>query len=366
MIWKPPHGSSPKNIRSTASVRGVEAEVPRRVLGVRRGEERRPGGVGLRRRGCRPPPPRGIAFHGRQKSKWYLSFQQLIAASAPRSGSASRAGGRCRRASRPFRATRSRATSFQLRTGAALPPHGDVRLVGRADRAVRPGRALLTSLKSSAHCGAGERRRPAVRNCEELCMRNGFTPPTHGVGSRIGCRRRLMSGCQCPASEFGTHCDGPNRPSPSRARRSSRRPPRARRRSPAVLNGPSGIAPSEAAYVEWRACSESRLSGPGMGLSGHGRDDVVRARRRPRLRQRRPSRRFAPEAPLEQVRPVLLRLDRVDRVVHGALHHAHVDPKGRWGTAVRSRNRGRASSPRPGSSEPPHCRRSPLVVWPMR
>jgi hypothetical protein len=45
-----------------------------------------------------------------------------------------------------------------------------------------------------------------VRNCEELDMRKGFTPPTHGVGSRIGCPvAGLTSGCQCPGAEFGTH-----------------------------------------------------------------------------------------------------------------------------------------------------------------
>ena len=36
---------------------------------------------------------------------------------------------------------------------------------------------------------------------------------------------------------------------------------------------------------------------------------------------------------------MLLRPDRVDRVVHGALHHAHVDRERRWGAAVRPRNR---------------------------
>ena len=43
-------------------------------------------------------------------------------------------------------------------------------------------------------------------------MRNGFTPPTHGVGSRaVG----VMSGCQCPRPELASHWDGPNRPSPT-------------------------------------------------------------------------------------------------------------------------------------------------------
>src|SRR4029078_2152676 len=58
-----------------------------------------------------------IAFHGRQKSKWYLSFQQLmIASAAPRFSSASSLA--LSAASRSFRAMSCRATSFQLRPGA--------------------------------------------------------------------------------------------------------------------------------------------------------------------------------------------------------------------------------------------------------
>jgi hypothetical protein len=60
---------------------------------------------------------RRTAFHGRQKSKWYLSFQQLIAASAAlrfciaNSLAASAA-------STSFRVMSWRATSFQLSVGA--------------------------------------------------------------------------------------------------------------------------------------------------------------------------------------------------------------------------------------------------------
>src|SRR5207248_1918128 len=41
-------------------------------------------------------------------------------------------------------------------------------------------------------------------------------------------------------------------------------------------------------------------------------------------------------APVEKIRAMLLRPDRVDRVVHGSLHHAHIDRERRWGAAVRS------------------------------
>ena len=58
-----------------------------------------------------------IAWNGRQKSKWYLSFQQLIAASAPLRFCSARSLA-LSAASRSFRAMSCRATSFQLRTGA--------------------------------------------------------------------------------------------------------------------------------------------------------------------------------------------------------------------------------------------------------
>src|SRR5688572_9185001 len=48
---------------------------------------------------------------------------------------------------------------------------------------------------------------------------------------------------------------------------------------------------------------------------------------------------FAPVR-LEQIWPMLLWPDCVDRVVHGALHHTHVDLECRRRTAVRPRNRG--------------------------
>ena len=71
------------------------------------------------------------------------------------------------------------------------------------------------------------------------------------------------SGCQCPGAGFGTHCDGPNRPSPSRAAiiASAAAFPAA---TPLVLNGESGIALSEAAYCEASDCSTLALVGNGM------------------------------------------------------------------------------------------------------
>ena len=72
--------------------------------------------IGVRRRVAVLRRP-GIAFHGRQKSKWYLSFQQLIEESAPPMFCIAKSLA-LSAASRPFRAMSCRATSFQLRTGA--------------------------------------------------------------------------------------------------------------------------------------------------------------------------------------------------------------------------------------------------------
>ena len=93
---------------------------------------------------------RGIAFHGRQKSKWYLSFQQLIDASAPLRFSSARSLA-LSAASRPVRVMSCRATSFQLKTG-ALCHHLALYVCSsvRVEPVALP--RLLTSLNSSAHC----------------------------------------------------------------------------------------------------------------------------------------------------------------------------------------------------------------------
>src|SRR5262245_22012065 len=123
--------------------------------------------------------------------------------------------------------------------------------------------SALTSLKSSAHAALVSACGPSVRNCEELRIRNGRTPPTHGVGSSIGVPSGLCSGCQCPGSELGTHCDGPNRPSFCREAiiASAAASPAA---MPEVLDCVSGIPASEAAYsVASESCRLARF-GNGM------------------------------------------------------------------------------------------------------
>ena len=87
-----------------------------------------------------------IAFHGRQKSKWYLSFQQLIAASA---------------ATQVLQREESRGVGgvevvpgdelpgdfVPTQTGCALPPLGDVRLVAvRVSFRVEPVSAEVLDL----------------------------------------------------------------------------------------------------------------------------------------------------------------------------------------------------------------------------
>src|SRR5207248_7547069 len=98
--------------------------------------------------------------------------------------------------------------------------------------------SALTSLKSAAQAALVGACGPSVRNCDELSIRNGRTPPTQGVGSSICVSSGFSSGCQCPALSFGFHGDGPKRPSPSRATiiASAAASPAA---TPSVLNGPS-------------------------------------------------------------------------------------------------------------------------------
>src|SRR5687767_4008587 len=95
-------------------------------------------------------------------------------------------------------------------------------------------------------------------------MRNGFTLPIHGFGSRIGCPvAGLMLGCQCPGAEFDTHWEGPNRPSPCLAAiiASAAAFPAA---TPWALDGESGTAPSDEACCDARACSTLSLLGKAM------------------------------------------------------------------------------------------------------
>jgi hypothetical protein len=121
----------------------------------------------------------------------------------------------------------------------------------------------FTSLKSFAHARLRSACGPSVRNCEALFSRNGRTPPTHGVGSSIGVPSGFNSGCQCPGSSFGTHGEGPKRPSPRRAAiiAFAAASPAA---IPAVLNGVSAIAASAAAYSVSSVCNKLALFGNGM------------------------------------------------------------------------------------------------------
>ena len=195
-----------------------------------------------------------MAFHGRQKSKWYLSFQQLIAASAPLMFCSARSLA-LSAASMSVRVMSCRATSFQLNTG-ALCHHLATYVCWsvRVEPVALP--RALTSLNSVAHCALSSAGGGAERNCEELWMRNGRTSPAHGVGSSSGAPVGPRSGCQCPGAELGTHADGPNRPSPSRASSiaAAAACPIA---TPCFLNEPLSTEPSEAVYAD-----DSELSNP--------------------------------------------------------------------------------------------------------
>ena len=108
-------------------------------------------------------------------------------------------------------------------------------------------------------------------------MRKGSTPPTQGVGSSIGSMvAGFTSGYQCPGAEFGTHCEGPKRPSPSRAAviASAAASPAS---IPWLLKGDSSIAASEAAYCPASVCKTVALVGKGM-LAGTPETMLVRTR----------------------------------------------------------------------------------------
>src|SRR5512133_686743 len=79
VMWKLP-GASPKNCRSTATCTESRQLCPETHSGY--GAVMSAAHVGsVVVAGFPSSNGLVIAFHGRQKSKWYLSFQQLIAAS---------------------------------------------------------------------------------------------------------------------------------------------------------------------------------------------------------------------------------------------------------------------------------------------
>src|SRR3954447_70461 len=76
VIWKLP-GTSPKNRRKTVTCAASRQLCPETHSGygaAMSGAQLASGSVAS----FPSSEARGIAFHGRQKSKWYLSFQQLM------------------------------------------------------------------------------------------------------------------------------------------------------------------------------------------------------------------------------------------------------------------------------------------------
>ena len=222
---------------------------------------------------------------------------------------------------RSGRRTRSRATAFHV--GRTLLCQQSAIWVCSGVRAVlftEP--SALTSLKSSRPCGTGERL--GDRRCgtaTELSIRNGRTSPTHGVGSSICVPSGFSSGCQCPGSEFGTHGDGPKRPSPA-VRRSSRRRRRSPRRSRALAAG-CPVSPQATSRTPSPAPSKSARPVRERTARRHRRDDVGEDAVR-RGRGRGVLRGLRGESGSEEIR-AMRAFDGVDGVVDGALAHRHVD-----------------------------------------
>src|SRR5262249_25564626 len=118
------------------------------------------------------------------------------------------------RASKPSLLASWVPTSFQLIIG--LLCHQRAKYVWSGVRTLGGAVAepfAFTSLTSAAYAELSSGSGSTLRNCDRLWRRNGLTPPTHGVGSRIGLPLASRKGDQCPGLAFGTHCDGPNRPS---------------------------------------------------------------------------------------------------------------------------------------------------------
>src|SRR5215208_3810627 len=205
-----------------------------------------------------------IAFHGRQKSQKYLSFQQLIAESAAaRFIIASRRALPAMSIERP--SMRSEATSFQSTAGPPVLCQNRVLCVCVGVRtALVAEPSIVTSFRSAAYAALPSAFGPAVRNCEELCSMNGRTRPTHGVGSSSG--RNVVgsiSGCQYPGPVSCVHWDGPKRPSFIRAAiiASAAAFPAL---MPILLNGLSGIAAFAVLYCVVSPANRLALFGNGM------------------------------------------------------------------------------------------------------
>src|SRR3954471_15511214 len=120
----------------------------------------------------------------------------------------------------------------------------------------------LTSLNSVAHCALLSAGGATLRNCDELCMKNGFTAPTHGVGSRaVG-----VSGTHFPTPVLPSHWDGPKRPSPT-LESSMALAAACPIEMPWLLEAPSPMAASEVSRSLARAVSSAARPANGA-LSG--------------------------------------------------------------------------------------------------
>ena len=144
------------------------------------------------------------------------------------------------------------------------------------------------------------------------------------------------TGSQYPGFAFGTHWDGPNLPSSCLASIMA---------CAAAVPGDSHILERRVGYRVLRGLvlrRERREHGFPRGerdALGNGLDDVLQNQVRG-CRDGRFIGCSVAEPSLQKVRPVVLRRDRVDRVVHGPLDHSHVDLSGRRCSACRPGKRG--------------------------
>ena len=153
-------------------------------------------------------------------------------------------------------------------------------------------------------------------------MRNGSTPPTHGVGSRIGCPvAGSMSGCPVSRARRSAPTETARTGHRPASPRSSPRAAAAPRRSPAL--GRRVRYRGERVGVLRRRATPAGSPWSDAGCSGTVETMFVRIRYAA-VATAASFEACAGEAPVQQVRPVVLRLDRVDRVVDRPLDHRHV------------------------------------------
>ena len=225
------------------------------MLGVRRRDQRRPAGLRLSRRVAVLRRPRD-----RVPRPPEVPVVLVVPAVDRRVGSAEvlhrQGAGRCRRRPRPSRRASSARRSSSSRP-ACSATNGRCRSVGRPDRAVhRADRLDLVELRGPGRTGQVVRpARAELRGGLEDERASPRRPRAWDRGSAAPCRVVAATSARGRCSAPTARARSGRRPG---VPRSSPRLRRSRRRSPVVLNGPSGSRPARP-RTAWRASPAGSL-----------------------------------------------------------------------------------------------------------